>query len=112
MAPRFIPHSQISRALASLGERAGAIEVAAALRHEWEPFEAQMRRRMRTRPRGERDAYLVLARAGAPKVRVHLEETGALPRCEGRPRSPGAAIRVCGPRRSRAGRPGHCGGGR
>lgn len=114
MAPRRIPHSQISRALARLGERAGAVEVAAALQREWEPFEAQMRRRMRTRPRACRDAYLVLALAGAAKVRVHLEETGALPRCEGRPRRPGIAVRVGDRRRARrkrAGRAGHCGGG-
>lgn len=90
-----ISHSAISRALATLGERAGGTEVASALRCDWEPFEAQMRRRMRSRPREHRSAYLCLARAGAEKVRFHLEATGALPRREdlGR-RSPGAVIRV------------------
>jgi hypothetical protein len=116
MAPRRISHAQISRALAILGERAGAAEVAAALQREWEPFAVQMRRRMRTRPRACRGAYLVLALAGAAKVRVHLEETGALPRCEeGRPRRLGIAVRVGDRRRvrrARAGRAGHCGGGR
>jgi hypothetical protein len=111
MAPTDVPHSEISRALAMLGERAGAAEVVAALEHEWEPFEAQMRRRIQTRPRDHREAYLSLARAGAKKVRVHLEATGALPRCDESPRrSLGIAVRVRdrGSRR----RSGHCGGKR
>lgn len=90
-----VSHAAISRALASLGERAGGAEVAVALRHEWEPFEAQMRRRMRCRPREHRSAYLCLARAGAEKVRFHLEATGVLPPGDGpKPRRPGVLIRV------------------
>jgi len=113
MAPSDVPHSEISRALARLGERAGVVEVAAALECEWEPFEEQMRRRMRTRPRGHRDAYLSLARAGAVKVRYHLEATGVLPRCENPPRrNLGAVIRVRDRGKRRRRRPGHCGGRR
>lgn len=95
MPQGIVSHSEISRALASLGERAGAAEVAAALSCAWEPFEAQMRRRMRTRPREKRTAYLCLARAGAEKVRVHLEETGVIPRdqCRSR-RRVGIVVRV------------------
>jgi hypothetical protein len=113
MAPSDVPHSEISRALARLGERAGPVEVAAALECDWEPFEAQMRRRMRTRPRGSRDAYLSLVRAGEAKVRFHLEATGALSRCEGSlRRSPGAVIRVRDRSGRRRQRSGHCGGRR
>jgi hypothetical protein len=134
-----VSHAAISRALASLGERAGDAEVASALGCSWEPFEAHMRRRMRCRPRANRTAYLCLARAGAEKVRFHLEATGVIPPCEGAERrSPGVVIRVRDRRRrprgargtgqrrgggqqlvagERAGaslqrRPGHCGGGR
>lgn len=134
-----VSHAAISRALASLGECAGGAEVASALRCDWEPFEAQMRRRMRCRPRESRTAYLCLARAGADKVRFHLEATGVIPRCrDARRRNPGVVIRVRGRRRrprgagrtgqrrgggrelvagERAGaplrrRPGHCGDGR
>lgn len=110
-----VSHSAISRALATLGECAGGAEVAIALRCDWEPFEAQMRRRMRCRAREHRSAYLCLARAGAEKVRFHLEATGVIPRCEGTARpSPGVVIRVRD-RRRRARRrqgAGHCGGGR
>jgi len=115
MAPCDIPHSAISRALAKLGERAGTAEVADALRCDWEPFEAQMRRRMRTRARENRTAYLCLARAGAEKVRFHLEAVGAIPRCGGPARrSPGVVISVRDRRpnsRRRQGT-GHGGGGR
>lgn len=115
MAPGDVSHSEISRALAKLGERAGAEEVASALQCDWEPFETQMRRRVRTRVCENRTAYLCLARAGAKKVRLHLEATGVIPRCEGmRRRSPGVVIRVRD-RRRRARRrqgAGHCGGGR
>jgi len=134
-----VSHSAISRALATLGERAGSAEVASALGCDWEPFEAQMRRRMRCRAREHRSAYLCLARAGAKKVRFHLEATGAIHRREGFAwRSPGVVIRVrdrgSRPRRrpgsgqraqsarrlvsaeragaSRRRRSGHCGGGR
>lgn len=90
-----VSHSAISRALATLGERAGAAEVAGALGCEWEPFEAQMRRRMCCRAREHRGAYLCLARAGAEKVRFHLEATGVIPRGEGfAGRRPGVVIRV------------------
>ena len=114
MVPGYVSHSEISRALARLGERAGAPEVASALQCDWEPFEAQMRRRMHTRGRESRNAYLCLARAGAEKVRFHLEAIGAIPRREGPARrSPGVLIRVRDhdrrPRRSRGA--GHCGGG-
>jgi hypothetical protein len=113
MAPSDVPHSEISRALARLGERAGGAEVVVALECEWEPFEAQMRRRMQTRPPGHRDAYRSLARAGAAKVRFHLEATGVLPPCEGPPRrNPGAVIRVRDRGKKRRRRPGHCGGRR
>jgi len=102
-----VSHSAISRALATLGERAGAAEVASALRCDWEPFEAQMRRRMRCRAREHRSAYLCLARAGAEKVRFHLEATGVIPRCEGFAwRSPGVVIRVRDRGRSPRRRPG------
>jgi hypothetical protein len=108
-------HSAISRALATLGERAGGVEVASALQRDWEPFEAQMRRRMCARSRENRGAYLCLSRAGAEKVRSHLEATGAIARCEepGR-RSPGVVIRVRDRRRRprRRRRVGHCGAGR
>lgn len=110
-----ISHAAISRALASLGERAGSAEVASALRCEWEPFEAQMRRRMRCRAPENRAAYLCLARAGAEKVRFHLQATGLLPRGEGAERrSPGILVRVRdGRRRPRRARgTGHCGGER
>lgn len=134
-----VSHAAISRALGSLGERAGGAEVASALGCDWEPFEAQMRRRMRCRPRENRNAYLCLARAGADKVRFHLEATGVIPsRRDARRRSPGVVIRVRDGRRrhrgagrtdqrrgggremvageragaSLRGRPGHCGGGR
>ena len=111
-----VSHSAISRALASLGERAGGAEVASALCCDWEPFEAQMRRRMRTRSRESRDAYLCLARAGAEKVRFHLEATGVILRREEATarRRPGIVIRA----RNRTARPrrrlraGRCGGGR
>lgn len=97
-----VSHAAISRALATLGERAGGAEVASALRSDWEPFEAQMRRRMRCRARETRTAYLCLARAGAEKVRVHLEATGVLPRRkESERRRPGAVIRVRDGRRRR-----------
>jgi hypothetical protein len=76
-----VSHAAISRALASLGERAGGAEVASALGCDWEPFEAQMRRRMRCRARENRIAYLCLARAGAEKVRFHLEATGVIAPC-------------------------------
>jgi len=113
-------HTAIFRALASLGERAGGAEVASALQCDWEPFEVQMRRRMRSRPREHRAAYLCLACAGAEKVRHHLEVTGVIPRREdpGR-RSHGVVIRArdrdlrrrrrreVGPRQG----PGHGGGG-
>lgn len=87
-------HADIARALRQLGERSGRAEVAAALREEWEPFEAQMRRRMRTRPSANRDSYRVLARAGAEKVRFHLQEIGALPAAGAAHRSRGAVIRL------------------
>ena len=122
-----VSHAAISRALASLGERAGGAEVASALRCDWEAFEAQMRRRMRSRARENRTAYLCLARAGAEKVRLHLEITGVIPRRQDRERRrPGAVIRVRDGRRRRRRRtsgqrpherrrpphrPGHCGGG-
>lgn len=113
MAPADIPHSEISRALARLGERAGRSEVAAALECDWEPFEAQMRRRMLTRPQVNRDAYLTLARAGATKVRVHLEAIGVLPRCgKPRPRSVGPIVRVRDRGLRRRRQPEHCGGRR
>lgn len=90
-----VSHAAISRALATLGERAGGAEVASAFGCDWETFEAQMRRRMRCRAREHRGAYLCLARAGAEKVRFHLEATGVIPRHEGfGSRSPGAVIRV------------------
>jgi hypothetical protein len=89
-----VSHAAISRALASLGERAGGAEVADALDCGWEGFEAQMRRRMRCRARGHRGAYLCLARAGAEKVRFHLEATGAIPATVPRRRGPGVTIRV------------------
>jgi hypothetical protein len=113
MAPVDVPHAEITRALARLGERAGRVEVAAALECDWEPFEAQMRRRMRTRPQVNRDAYLSLARAGATKVRFHLEATGVLPRCE-KPsrRRAGAIVRVRDRSRRRRRRPDHCEGRR
>ena len=113
MAGGNVTHSEISRALARLGERAGAAEVAGALQCDWEPFEAQMRRRMRTRARENRTAYLCLAQAGAEKVRLHLEEAGVIPRrALGTRRSSGVAIRVRdrGRRPRRRRRPGHCGG--
>jgi hypothetical protein len=113
MAVGDVSHAEISRALASLGERAGPAEVAMALRCDFESFEAQMRRRMRTRVPGNRLAYLALARAGEAKVRFHLEVTGVIAHCAEfeRRRRPGAAIRVGGPRRRRARRPGHGGAG-
>jgi hypothetical protein len=134
-----VSHAAISRALASLGEGVGGAEVASALGCPWEPFEAQMRRRMRCRARENRTAYLCLARAGAEKVRFHLEATGVVPPSGGTERrSSGVVIRVREGRRRprgarRAGqrrggsqqpvaskrastslrrRPGHCGGGR
>jgi len=113
MAPCNVPHSEISRALARLGERAGRAEVVVALQRDWEPFETQMRRRMRTRPRGNREAYLSLARAGSEKVRVHLEAIGVLSRCEGSARrSLGAVVRVRDRSHRQRRRPGHGGGGR
>jgi hypothetical protein len=115
MASGDISHSDISRARATWGERAGVEEVAGALRCDWEPFEAQMRRRVRTRARENRTAYLCLARAGAEKVRFHLEATGVNPPCEGTARrSPGAVIRVRDRRRhpGRQQGAGHGGGGR
>jgi hypothetical protein len=114
MAPGDISHSEISRALATLGERAGAAEVASALHCDWEPFEAQMRRRVHTRARENRTAYLCLARAGEEKVRFHLEATGVIPRCEGTARrSPGVVLRVRDRRRPRRRQgAGHCEGGR
>jgi hypothetical protein len=111
MAAGDISHAQISRALAELGTRAGDEEVASALRCDWEPFEAQMRRRMRSRARDHRSAYLCLARAGAEKVRFHLEATGVIPRCEGTGRRRrGIVIRVRDGRRRRRRREGfgHC----
>jgi hypothetical protein len=113
MAPADVRHSEISRALAKLAERAGPVEVATALECDWEPFEAQMRRRMRTRPQATRDAYRSLARAGSTKVRTHLEATGVLPTCEGPARrSPGAVVRVRDRSRRRRRRSDHCGGRR
>jgi hypothetical protein len=113
MASNDVPHSEISRALAKLGERAGQVEVAAALDCVWEPFEAQMRRRMRTRPRANRDAYRSLARAGGAKVRFHLEATEVLPPCDDPARrSPGVVVRVRDRTHRRRRRPGHCGGRR
>lgn len=107
----YVSHSAICRALASLGERAGGAEVAGALGCDWEPFEAQMRRRMRTRPRENRDAYRCLAGAGAAKVRFHLEATGVIPRHEDPGRRRRAALvrardRAIRPRRARG--VGHC----
>lgn len=97
-----VSHAAISRALATLGERAGAEEVAGALGCDWEPFEAQMRRRMRCRPRENRTAYLCLARAGAEKVRFHLEATDVIPRGPEFPgRSRGVSIRASDRRRRR-----------
>jgi hypothetical protein len=113
MAPSDVPHSEISRALAKLGERAGTVEVAAALECDCEPFEAQMRRRMRTRSRVNRHAYLSLARAGSAKVRFHLEATGVLsPRETPARRNPGVVIRVRDRSRRRRLKPGHRGGRR
>ena len=90
-----VSHAAISRALASLGERAGGVEVASALRGGWEPFEAQMRRRMRCRAPESRAAYHCLASAGGEKVRFHLEATGVLPRSKvAKRRRPGIVIRV------------------
>lgn len=90
-----VTHSDIARALAQLGERCGPVEVAQAIEAEWEPFEAQMRRRMRSRPRRNRDAYRILARAGQEKVRLHLEARGRLPRRQPRhPRRLGIVARV------------------
>ena len=94
MASSFISHADISRALATLGEHAGAAEIASALQCDWEPFEAQMRRRVRTRGSQNRDAYSCLARAGAGKVRIHLEATGVIPKREEKSRRPGVVIRV------------------
>jgi len=95
MAAVDTSHTAIFRALALLGERAGGAEVASALRCDWEPFEAQMRRRMRCRPREHRAAYLCLACAGAEKVRYHLEVTGVIPRGENQHRRrPGVVIRA------------------
>ncbi|MBS1860433.1 MAG: hypothetical protein JSS68_01855 [Actinobacteria bacterium] len=100
-----VSHAAISRALAILGERAGAAEVSGALGCAWEPFEAQMRRRMRCRARENRTAYLCLARAGAEKVRFHLEATGVIPRRPDFPgRRRGVTIRASD-RRRRGGRP-------
>jgi len=109
-----ISHSAISRALASLGERAGGEEVAKSLACDWEPFEEQMRRRMRTRPRENRTAYHCLACAGPEKVRRHLEATGCIPRRRAPARrNPGVVIRVCdGRRRHRRRRLVGHGGGR
>lgn len=108
-----VSHAAISGALAELGERSGGAEVAAALRCPWESFEAQMRRRMRCRPRAHREAYRRLARAGAEKVRFHLEATGAIPAEGPRRRAPGVAIRARGRgRRTRARRPRHAVGSR
>lgn len=112
-APSDVPHSEISRALARLGEGAGSVEVVAALEYEGESFEAQMRRRMQTRPRANREAYLALARAGEAKVRFHLEATGALPCRVGSPRrSIGVVVRVRDRRERQRRRPGHSGGRR
>ncbi|MBS1895497.1 MAG: hypothetical protein JST59_29710 [Actinobacteria bacterium] len=99
-----VSHAAISRALATLGERAGAAEVAGALSCDWEPFEAQMRRRMCCRARENRVAYLCLSRAGAERVRFHLEATGVIPRRPDSPRrSRGVSIRASDrrPRRRR-----------
>jgi hypothetical protein len=107
-----VSHTAISRALASLGERAGGAEVGSALDCDWEPFEAQMRRRMRTRSRENREAYLCLAHAGSEKVRIHLEATGVIPRREERPRRRcGAVVRVRDRRRRLTGRRGGRGRG-
>lgn len=112
MAATDVRHTQITRALKQLGERAGPREVAEALLGE-ESFSAQMRRRMRTHPARNREAYRLLARAGAEKVRYHLEEIGALPHSEeGAPMSTGASairrsragVRGGGPGQSREGR--------
>lgn len=114
MDPGNVTHAEISRALARLGERAGGAEILGALQCDWEPFEAQMRRRMRTRTRENRAAYLCLARAGSEKVRLHLEELGAIARREpARRRSPGVVVRVRDRRRPPRRRSplGHCGGG-
>lgn len=114
VAPGDVSHSDISRALASLGERAGGGEVASALQSEWEPFEAQMRRRMRTRAREHRGDYLCLARAGAEKVRLHLEATAVIPRRASLARRrPGVLIRARDRGRRARRRRGfdHCGGG-
>lgn len=106
-----VSHTEIARALAELGERAGPQEVAEDLRRSGEPFEAQMRRRIRTRPKPHRDAYLTLARAGSEKVRFHLEETGVIARCEGATRRrPSAVVRVGRRRRKRGGGSGQAGG--
>ncbi|HEU5105222.1 MAG TPA: hypothetical protein VFU11_05230 [Solirubrobacterales bacterium] len=111
MASSFISHADISRALATLGERAGTVEIASSLQSEWEPFEAQMRRRVRTRGTQNRDAYLCLARAGAGKVRIHLEATGVIAKCEDKARrGPGIVVRVRDGRRRnrRRGRADRC----
>lgn len=97
-----VSHAAISRALATLGERAGGAEVASSLRCDWESFEVQMRRRMRCRASENRSAYHCLARAGEDKVRLHLEITGVLPsREDPERRRPGAVIRVRDGRRRR-----------
>jgi hypothetical protein len=109
--PGEVPHSEISRALARLGEDARSVEVIAALEYEGESFEAQMRRRMYTRSRVNRHAYLILARAGGAKVRLHLEATGDLPCRVGPPRrSIGAIVRVRDRESRQRRRIGHRGG--
>lgn len=111
--PGEVPHSEISRALSRLGGNAGSVEVIAALEYEGETFEAQMHRRMHTRPRVNRSAYSVLARAGRAKVRLHLEATGVLPRRAGSPcRSLGIIVRVRGRGNKHGRRVGHSGGRR
>jgi hypothetical protein len=107
MAGHYVSHAQITRALEHLGERCGRHEVSEALLGGPEPFEAQMRRRMRTRPSRYRDAYRLLARAGADKVRLHLEEIGALSRSgQGARRRVGATVRVRRGAAARGARPG------
>lgn len=83
-------HSEIGEAITALGE--GAIEeIRESLHGGFEPFEAQMHRRMKTRLPEKRPAYKTLRDAGEKKVRTHLaaiDMEGLTPRRRRRKRKP------------------------
>lgn len=64
-------HAEIRLAIRQLGAN-GFDEVRVALTGGFEPFEAQMDRRMKTRRKELRAAYKTLRQAGETKVRLNL----------------------------------------